>query len=330
MQHVNVEINRLLSLSINILFEVIRYTDSMVGINFDKISFGHLKSAVRVSYASTLLGALSVVASASVIDRPFFRSNATVVVFGASDFSNTGGTAPVVYDFLQLEDGVSGTEANDLIAADGRPINFNDGLFNAIFNEDAGGTEFQINDAVSGGEFNTTGPNQILNATDSYNAFTLDEDTDIDLLDNGSRSSRFFVASNTAFDLYAHADNLETAGTFDTLDLSNIRFRLRVQTTGGNGTNRWGERAQDPSVGGTGIVLPQTNAIRLDAISEGPTQVFDGGRRTAAEPGSLFEQAVSFQARYNLLGSDINANNYDFSLGAGSIAADVTYTVYVP
>lgn len=293
---------------------------------------GRLRTCIT---GAVLIGATGVT-SASVIDRPFFRSNATVVVFGADGFNEEGGTAPIVFDFLHLDSGVSGQAAPDLIALDGRPINFNSGAFNAIFSEQAGGNEFQINDAVSGGEFNTTGPNQILNATDSYNAFTLDGDTDIDLLNGGARASRFFIASNSAFDIFAHSDNLTTSGTFEDLDLSNIRFRLRFQTTGGGGVNRWGERAQDPSVGGGGIVLGEdqdiANPVRatLDDISAGPTQVFDGGRRTAESPGSLLEQAVGFQARYNLLGSGINANNYDFSLGAGSIAADVIYTVYVP
>lgn len=290
------------------------------------------KPWAKIKKLTLLVGAtaLSGVATASVIDRPFFNAQATVVVFGASGFNEEGGVAPVVFDFLTLEAGVSGQAAPDLIELDGRPINFNSGAFNAIFSEEAGGNEFQINDAVSGGEFNSTGPNQILNATDSYNAFTLDDVTDVDLLNGGARASRFFIASNSAFDIYAHADNLDTAGTFDALDLSNIRFRLRYQVVGGGGAARWGVRAQDPAVGGTGIVLPQTRNIRLDAISSGPTKVFDGGRKTAAEPGSILQQSVGFQALYNLIGSGINANNYDFSLGSGSIAADVTYTVYVP
>lgn len=291
----------------------------------------------RVKKTGLLLGfcALTGITSASVLDRPFFRSNATVVVFGADGFNEEGGTAPIVFDFLSLDDGVSGQAAPDLIGLDGRPINFNSGTFNAIFSESAGGTEFQVNDAVSGGEFNTTGPNQILNATDSYNAFTLDEDTDIDLLNGGNRASRFFIASNAAFDLYAQADNLDLSGTFSALDLSNIRFRLRYQVTGGGGASRWGERAQDPAIGGDGIVLGQDANLNpslatLNDLSTGPTKVFDGGRRTAAEPGGILEQSVGFQARYNLIGSGINANNYDFSLGSGSIAADVIYTVYVP
>jgi hypothetical protein len=278
----------------------------------------------------TALLCCAVAAEASVNDRPFFRSTATVVVFGASDFNDNGGVAPVVVDFLSLEAGVSNQAAPDLISLDGRTINFNSQQFNPIFSEAAGGNEYQINNAVSGGEFSSSAPGQILDVSDSYNAFELDEDTDVDLLNGGARASRFFVASNAAFDIYALADNLDTSGAFDALDLSNIRYRLRVQTTGGGGANRWGVRAQDPSVGGDGIILAQTNRIRLDAIAPNPVKVFDGGRRTAAQPGSLIQQAVSFQSRYNLIGSGINANNYDLSLGAGSIAADVTYTVYVP
>lgn len=285
---------------------------------------------MKAILASCAILSGAIAAHASVNDRPFFRNFATVIVFGANDFNDNGGIAPVVIDFLSLEDGVSGQAAPDLITADGRPVNTGGGIFNAIFSEESGGIEYQINDPVSGGQFNSSLPNQILDPNDSYNAFTLDDETDIDLLDNGQRASRFFVASNVAFDIYAHADNLTTTGAFDDLDLSSIRYRLRYQVTGGNGVARWGERAQDPGVGGAGIIFPQTTAIRLDAIASGPTQVFDGGQRTAAGPGGIIEQSVSFQSRYNLLGSDINATNYDFSLGAGSIAADVTYTVYVP
>lgn len=304
----------------------------MVGIIHKTICVRRMKiTALTVS-----LFALSSAVNASVIDRPYFNTNATVVVFGGSAFNEDGGIAPVVFDFLHLNEGVSGQAAPDLIDLDGVPINFNNQQFNPIFSESAGGTEFQINNTTFGGQFNSTGPNQILNATDSYNAFGLDDNTDIDLLNNGNRASRFNVASNAAFDIFAHADNLETSGTFSALDYSNIRYRIRYQIVGGGGASRWGTRAQDPAVGGQGIVIGEDQAIAnapratLDDISTGPTKVFDGGRRTAAQHGSLLQQSVGFQSRYNLVGSGINANNYDFSLGAGSIAADVTYTVYVP
>lgn len=223
-----------------------------------------------------------------------------------------------------------------MIGLDGVTFNFNNGQFNPIFSEEAGGNEFQINDPTFGGEFNTALPNQILTEADSYNAFGLDDDTDIDLLGNGNRVSRFNVASNAAFDIFVHADNLETSGAFDALDLSNIRYRLRYSVTGGGtGSFRWGQSAQDPAVGGDGVILGQDADLNpslatLADISAGPTKVFDGGRKTAASPGSIIAQSISFQSRYNLLGSNINGNNYDFSLGAGTLAADVTYTVYVP
>ena len=268
-------------------------------------------------------------ASASVLDRPFFNANATVVVYGASGFSDEGGISNVVVDFLQLDQGVSGQAALDLIGVDGVSVTVDGTGFIPIFSAAGGGTEFDINDPVSGGEFNSANPNQLLTEEDSYNAFELDEDTNIDL-QGGNRGSRFFVASNAAFDIFAHADSLQTTGAFDALDLSNIRYRFRVQTTDPSGAERWGSRAQDPSIGGIGIILPQDPSIRLDSISSGPTKVFDGGRKTAAVPGALADQAVSFQSRYSLIGSDPNFGNYDFSFGTGSISADVTYTVYVP
>lgn len=61
-----------------------------------------------------------------------------------------------------------------------------------------------------------------------------------------------------------------------------------------------------------------------------PVKVFQGERRTARIDGSFMDHAVSFQSRYNLRGSTINGNNYDFSQGVGSICADVIYTVYTP
>ena len=160
----------------------------------------------------------------------------------------------------------------------------------------------------------------------------MDDVTDIDLLNSGNRTSRFLVASNTAFDIYAHSDNMTNIGDFADLDMSNIRFRFRMQQTGGPAALnlRWGDAAQDPAVGGSGVILGHNNSFRLDDIETGPTKIYDGGRRTAAQRGSILEQSVSFQARYNLVGAGNIANSYDFSMGTGLLAADVTYTIYVP
>lgn len=271
-------------------------------------------------------------ANASVLDRPFFRAHAVVIVFGASDFSEDGGVAPVVFDFHLLDDATSGQAAPDIIGLDGRSINFNTGQYNPISSGEGSGWEFQINDATFGGEFNSSGPHQTLDANDSYNAFGLDDGTDIDLLGGGARASRFFVTSNVAFDIFGEATGLQTSGDFNALDYTNIRYRLGYNVTGGGtGVNRWGANAQDPSIGGTGITYgagPDTQT--LDGLTGGPTKVFDGGQRTAREPGSIMTQAVGFRSRYNLLGAGTNGNNYDFSQGTGSIVADVTYTIYTP
>lgn len=292
----------------------------------------------------TVLGSLSglaalsasVPAMADVLDRPFFKADSIVIVFGADDFIENGGTGPIAVDFLLL-DSASGTEATDLIAADGRTINYNSQRYNAIHSGDNSGWEFQVNDPTFGGQFNSSPSHQTLDQDDSYNAFGLDDDTDIDLLGAGNRASRFFVTSNSAFDIFAHATNLQTSGDFSSLDYSNIRYRLRYQVSGGGGVNRWGQNAQDPAVGGAGIVvgtgaflLTLLGLDTLDQLSAAPVKVFDGGRRTAASRGSIMSQAVSFQTRYSLRGAGTNGNNYDMSQGVGSISADITYTVYTP
>jgi len=271
-------------------------------------------------------------ANASVLDRPFFRANAVVIVFGASDFSENGGVAPVVFDFHLLDDATSDQAAPDIIGLDGRSINFNTNRYNPISSGEGSGWEFQINGATFGGEFNSTGPHQTLDANDSYNAFGIDDGTDIDLLGAGQRAARFYVTSNVAFDIYGEATGLQTSGDFSALDYSNIRYRLGYNVSGGGtGVNSWGADAQDPAVGGSGVTFgdgPGTQT--LEGLAAGPIKVFDGGRRTAREPGSIMTQAVGFRSRYNLLGASINGNNYDFSQGTGAIAADVTYTIYTP
>ena len=271
-------------------------------------------------------------ASADVVDRPYFKASSIVIVFGADDFEENGGVAPVVYDFYLLDNVASGTIGNDIIGVDGRTINYNTARYNPIQDGSGSGWEFQINNATFGGAFISAGPHQTLDANDAYTAFGLDGTTDIDLLGGGGRASRFYVASNAAFDVYGQASNFQATGDFAGLDYTNIRYRLRYQVSGGGGANRWGQRAQDPSVGGSGVVLGQTPGplFTLDDMAAGPTKVFDGGRRTARINGSIMQQAVSFQSRYNLRGAGITGNNYDFSMGTGAVSAEITYTIYTP
>lgn len=289
---------------------------------------------------STALGALVALGSGvmvatpvfgAVIDRPFFRASAVVIVFGASDFEEDGGVAPVVYDFHLLDDATSGEAAPDIIGLDGRTINFNSGRFNPIQSGEGSGWEFEISNPTSGGQFNSVGPHQTLDANDSYTAFGLDAATDVDLLGGGARASRFYVTSNVPFDIFGEASALQATGDFSALDYSNIRYRLRYQVTGGGGANRWGQSAQDPGLGGDGITYGDGSTFQsLAGLTAAPVKVFDGGQRTARDRGSILQQAVSFQSRYNLRGAGINGNNYDFSQGVGTLAADVTYTIYTP
>ena len=277
----------------------------------------------KVIGAGLCLGSfLSAIASAGTLDRPFFRASAVVIVMGGDDYSENGGAALYAVDFNLLTS-ASGTAANDIIGADGVTTNSNTGQYNAVSNGTDSGYEYDIIDPTSGGVFTSVGPHQTLDANDIYSEFGLDNTTDIDLV-TGNRASQFLVASNAAFDIYAQASDLVNTGDFSTLDYSNIRYRLRLRVSIGG---RHGTNAQDPSVGGSGII---TSVNRLSLMSAGPTKVFDGGRRTALSRGTLLEHAVSFQSRYRLVGAGAAVNNYDLSMGAGALGATVTYTVYTP
>jgi len=266
-----------------------------------------------------------------VVDRPFFRAASVVIIFGASDFEENGGVAPVVYDFHVLDGATSGQAAPDLIAEDGRSVNFNAGRYNPIQSGESSGWEYQINNQTFGGAFNSAGPHQTLDANDSYTAFGMDNSTDVDLLGGGGRASRFYVASNVPFDIFGQASNLTATGDFSTMNYANIRYRLRYQVSGGGGVNRWGRSAQDPAPSGNGVTYGgNVGLFTLLGLAVAPIQLFQGEQRTARRTGSIMDHAVGFQSRYNLIGSTTTGNNYDFSQGVGSIGADVTYTVYTP
>jgi len=268
-------------------------------------------------------------ASSSVIDRPFFRALPLVVVIAATEDEANGGVAPVVVDFNLLTPASSGTAAPDLIGLDGFVFNSNSG-FDPGHNVSDGATRLDLENETFGGNFSNPGGGDIdfLEATDRLTAFGLDETTDINTRP-ARNVSRFLVVSNAPFDMYAEASNLTRTGDFTALNYENIGFRALLNRSGGSGAGRWGDAAQNPAIGGSGI---DSSLNDLSDLSTGPTKLFDGGRRTARLPGSLLEQAVSFNIRYALsLTPDASiTNNYDFSAGTGTIGADVTYTVYTP
>ena len=291
-----------------------------------------MKNSVNIT-AGVLMLALAAglfsPALASIIDRPFFRANALVVVIGSTEDEANGGVAPVVVDFNLLDQSASGSAAVDLIGIDGFVFNSNSG-FDPGHDFSGGATRLDINDELSGGNFGNPGGGDIdfLEETDSLTAFELDAATDLNVR-QARNVSRFLVASNVAFDIFVESTDLTRTGDFTDLDFENIGFRALLNRTGGSGEGRWGENAQNPAIGGEGI---DDTLNDLGDFSEGPVKLFDGGRRTARFPGTLLEQAVSFNIRYSLsLGPDAaNINDYDFSIGSGTIGAQVSYTVYAP
>lgn len=286
--------------------------------------------ALTAAMSMAFAGLLSIeIASASVLDRPFFRAFPLVVVIAATEDEANGGVAPVAVDFNLLTPDTSGAAAHDLIGVDGFVFNSNSG-FDAGHDFSGGASRLDINDETAGGSFGNPGGGDIdyLEPTDTLSAFGLDEATDLNIRD-ARNVSRFLVVSNTAFDIYAQASNLTRTGDLSALNYENIGFRARLNRSGGSGAGRWGDAAQNPAIGGGGL---DSDLDDLGDLSAGPTKIFDGGRRTALSHGSLLEQAVSFNIRYALsLSPDAAANNsYDFSMGTGTLGADVTYTVYTP
>ena len=59
-----------------------------------------------------------------------------------------------------------------------------------------------------------------------------------------------------------------------------------------------------------------------------PRNVFTGNQRTAAQPGTIADQSVRFDAEYSIAAA--NLAGYDLSLGTFDFQVEVVYTVYVP
>jgi len=283
-----------------------------------------VKSLLAVSICALGLN----VAHASVIDRPFLQAQSIVIVIAGTANETNEGIAPLVVDFNLLTPETSGQAAPDLIGIDGFVVNSNSG-FDAGQDFTGGASRLQIDNEIgSGGNFTNNGDIDFLEASDRLSAFGIGDDTDVNIR-SATNVSRFLVVSNVAFDLFAQSSNLTTSGDFTEFGYENIGFRALINRSGGTGAGRWGDKAQNPAIGGTGI----DSAVNdLGDMQGTATKIFDGGRRTARFRGSLLEQAISFNIRYAFSdapdSSDDNA--YDFSQGVGTIGADVTYTIYTP
>ena len=278
-----------------------------------------------IGAAALTLAMAALPAMASVTDRPFFRVGSVVIVWSADDFIEENWEAPIAHDFVLLDNVASGSAGNDIIAGDGVAVNF---PFDPISNGDSGGWAFEITGQTFGGAYNNDPSFQMLDANDSYTAFGLDGDTDIDLLGNQARFAWFFVTSNAPFDVFAEANNLSASGDFTGLGFENITYDFRHFSPASSSI---GQRSQNPAIGGSGVVIGRNGqGSTLSDLSAGPVKVFDGGRKTARVAGTIAQQAVGFASIYRLSGAPINGANYDFSMGVGKLSADVIYTIYAP
>ena len=272
----------------------------------------------KLAIATGVAAAIAAPASqASIIDNPFFRVLGVVIVWGA----DSTGTSPIASDFVLMNTGSTNAGA-DIISGDvhavvtGSLVAFQDESTTAATD----GSIMNITGATSGGVFTDGGATAgFLDATDSLTAFGLDTSTDVGLL-NSTVTHSFYVASNTAFDINATtAVDANNSGDLGSLGLAGIGYDLAVTVSGDDGL-AFGGNAQNPGISGTGPVTGET------LLSINNSIVFDGGQRTAASTGNLAAQSVRFDATYTLGG----ATGYDLSDGTGLLAADVTYTIFVP
>jgi len=273
-------------------------------------------------------------AYASVIDRPFFQVLGVVVVWGA-DGNTAGATAPVVSDFVLLTTGSNNAGA-DLIGGTAQDtFTVLTGSLSPILDGEPGSGTFvdPITGATSATGFADDGSTAgVLDANDSLSAFGIDNATDVDGLINQHTSS-FYVASNAAFDIYAKAENLVGTGDFDpsaagsTIGYDDISLAMAVQSGAAatDGSITWGANSQNPGTFVNGVETAAGEGLDSMVGANG-MKVFDGTQRTAASVGSLAQQSVRFDNTYTFG----DGTGYDLSMGAGSITADVTYTIFVP
>jgi len=255
-------------------------------------------------------------ASAAVTDRVYFSAAPLVLVWG----TDGSGNPAVVSDFV-LVNTASGTAGSDLIAANVLPVLT--GSMTPVPQAPTGNSIYAVNNPAAapagGGVVTDGGTAGQLDAADTYTAFGLGATTSLGFA-AAPQAHSFYVASNSAFDIFAQTGAATYTGTFTagTVPLTAVTWAMSItaaNTTDGGVT--WGANSQNPTGAGTGVIA----STNLGAFAAA-TKVFDGGQRTAAAAGSILSQSVRFSVQYGL--------NYDLSMGSGSVSIPVTYTVYTP
>lgn len=130
-------------------------------------------------------------------------------------------------------------------------------------------------------------------------------------------SSRFFVASNTAFSIDAELTN---AAELDPELLKNTRVAMAFSLTDTDNP-AVGSKAQYPHSAGPDGGLNLN--VQTLADLQRRTTIFSGNQRTARTPGSIAEQSVQFELRE----IPPTTTSADGTLVTSSV---VTFTVYIP
>jgi hypothetical protein len=279
------------------------------------LALNHPKLLAAMVAAALSAGA-TLPASAAVTDRVYFSAAPLVLVWG----TDASGNPAVVSDFVLLTT-ATGTPGSDLTAANVIPVIT--GSMTPVPTAPTGNSLLSITNPAAapagGGVLTDAGTVGVLDTADSYTAFGLTATTAIGFA-SGPQSHSFYVASNTAFDIFAQTGAATYSGSFTagTVPLTAITWSMAITTSGTDGAVTWGgASAQNPTGGGTGVIA----ATNLNAFTAA-TKVFDGGQRTAAAAGAILAQSVRFTAQYGL--------SYNLSMGSGSVSVPVTYTIYTP
>ena len=162
---------------------------------------------------------------------------------------------------------------------------------------------------------------------------------------------RFFVASNTGFQIKAQATaDTNNSGGFT---LANVAYDLNMTVASNSSFDgassatsfATGASAQDPcssdvAGGTTGPVLGTVTGANcgvvsaVDALDDLATEavVYRANRLTAASPGTIAAQSVRFDTTYTFDSdtSQTGVQGYDLSDGTFDYGADVVYTIYAP
>lgn len=267
---------------------------------------------------TALMLASAPAATAEITDRPGFRVEGLVVVWA----SDETGAVPIVSDFI-IDTGAGNSAAasgdTDLVAGDVHTVVTGELTRYDSAIADNEGSPLRIQNVVGGGFTTDFDGNGVMDADDTFSAFQLRANSDINTRRMEVFSS-FYVASNVPFSIDGVATPI---GDTTPAQMNRMRAYLDGVTVSGDDGLAFGSAAQFPhSDGVTGG--RRMNGRRFSNFTT-PRPVFRGNQRTAASRGTLAEQSVRFDFRYRY-----NSGDVDLADGVFDAEAEILYTIFIP